>query len=247
MEKIKNNGSTIAVIILCSLLSSCLMIKQSSDKNGIRTAGLIAYYPFNQNAIDMSGNNNNGKVNGAILTSDRNGNEKSAYTFDGVNDFIYVPDSEILRITGQITISAWFKTDYALAFAGIVCKAEPREPRHGYLIDINDNNKVRIDVINDHSKGIGGTLVSDNDLTDNKWHHVLFCYDGKLLKLYIDGTLEKELFYDKGLQANGEPLLIGWDESTWLSHRHFKGSLDDIRIYNRALNKKEIVRLFKEN
>ena len=50
--------------------------------------GLVAYYPFNGNADDESGNGNNGKVNGATLTTDRNGNANSAYDFDGNDDFI---------------------------------------------------------------------------------------------------------------------------------------------------------------
>ncbi|MBI4688657.1 MAG: hypothetical protein HY754_00055 [Nitrospirae bacterium] len=54
------------------------------------TDGLVAYYPFNRNANDESGNGYNGTVSGATLTSDRNGNANSAYRFDGVNDYIKI-------------------------------------------------------------------------------------------------------------------------------------------------------------
>ena len=50
--------------------------------------GLVAYYPFNGNANDESGNGHNGTINSATLTSDRFGNPNSAYSFDGVNDYI---------------------------------------------------------------------------------------------------------------------------------------------------------------
>jgi trimeric autotransporter adhesin len=248
MIKIEYIKSTITAIILCSLLLSCSVLHQVPLKeNRIPTNGLVAYYPFDNNAVDKSGNNNDGIVNGPILTSDRKGNMNSAYAFDGVDDYIYVSDSEILRITGQITMSVWFKTDYTLPFAGLICKAEPYEIRHGYLMDIDNHNKVRADVIYDHSNGVGGTLVSNNVLIDNKWHHVLATYNGKKFKLYIDGKLDNKIVYKKGLQSNTEPLLIGWDQNTWLSHRHFEGSIDDIRIFNRALNKKEISELYNEN
>jgi hypothetical protein len=53
----------------------------------VPTNGLVGYWPFNGNANDISGNGNNGTVNGATLTTDRFGNTNSAYSFDG-NDWI---------------------------------------------------------------------------------------------------------------------------------------------------------------
>jgi len=62
----------------------------------IPTSGLVAYWPFNGNANDESGNKNDGIVYGASLTSDRFGNMNSAYNFDGINDYIFIKDSSIL-------------------------------------------------------------------------------------------------------------------------------------------------------
>ncbi|RKY55315.1 MAG: hypothetical protein DRP89_03575, partial [Candidatus Neomarinimicrobiota bacterium] len=71
--------------------------------------GLVAYYPFNGNANDESGNGNDGTVNGATLTTDRFGNENSAYSFDGVDDYIMVQDSPELQFgTNDFTIALWF-------------------------------------------------------------------------------------------------------------------------------------------
>ena len=69
--------------------------------------GLVGWWPFNGNASDESGNNNNGIVNGATLTSDRNGNINSAYSFN--NNTISIPDNSSIGITqssGQ-SISVW--------------------------------------------------------------------------------------------------------------------------------------------
>ena len=60
--------------------------------------GLVAYYPFNGNANDESGNRNDGIVHGATLTTDRNGNAASAYVFDGVDDYIRIGDSSSLDV-----------------------------------------------------------------------------------------------------------------------------------------------------
>jgi hypothetical protein len=100
-------------------------------------------------------------------------------------------------------------------------------------------------VISDHSIGVGGTLTSSKALTDGRWHHVLAAYDGRVFRLYVDGKLDREVTYDKGMLANSEPLLIGWDQNTWLSHRHFEGSIDDIRIYRRGLSAKEARALYR--
>ena len=74
------------------------------------TSGLIAYYPFNGNANDESGNGNHGTVNGATLSSDRLGSSNSAYAFEQ-NDFIDVPASDSLNKDGPHFISLWVKMD----------------------------------------------------------------------------------------------------------------------------------------
>jgi len=69
--------------------------------------GLVAYYPFDGNANDESENWNNGKVHGATLTTDRFGNEKSSYYFDGKNDYIEIYSSGEIVSQNNITFSAW--------------------------------------------------------------------------------------------------------------------------------------------
>src|SRR5690606_3932622 len=54
------------------------------------TNGLVAYYPCNGNFDDASGNNNHGTVNGAVLTTGKDGNPSGAYLFDGVDDYVSV-------------------------------------------------------------------------------------------------------------------------------------------------------------
>ena len=74
--------------------------------------GLVAYYPFNGNANDESGNGNDGEVNGATLVKDRFGNSGKAYSFDGVDDNIEVPETEGFESNAH-TISGWI---YATSF-----------------------------------------------------------------------------------------------------------------------------------
>jgi len=72
----------------------------------VPTNGLVGYWPFNGNANDESGNLNHGTVNGATLTTDRNGVANKAYSFDGINDNILVNNSVSLNMP-SITIAGW--------------------------------------------------------------------------------------------------------------------------------------------
>src|SRR5213593_1909039 len=73
------------------------------------TNGLVAYYPFNGNANDESGNGNNGSVLGASLAPDRRGNPDSAYYFAGDGSHIRLADKPWLHISDAITLTAWLR------------------------------------------------------------------------------------------------------------------------------------------
>jgi len=91
---------------ICICIFSLVLFVNCSLLADINT-GLVAYYPFNGNANDASGNGNNGIVNGATLTADRFGNPNSAYSFNGASDYIRVPNSNSLQLTNDFTLSAW--------------------------------------------------------------------------------------------------------------------------------------------
>jgi hypothetical protein len=206
--------------------------------------GLVAYYPFNGNANDESGNGNNGVVMGAKLSSDRFGNPNSAYYFNGTDNQIIVPNSSSLQITGPITLSAWFNTtNNSSNIMGILSKVETSEIMHSYKIEIY-NSKALVDLLYDHKAGIGSLVETVNTLTDGQWHHMLAEYDGSFVKLFIDGKLDAVTPYTAGMQINNENLYIGWDQNSYLGDRHFEGFIDDIRIYNRALSEQEMQLLY---
>ena len=75
------------------------------------TNGLVAYYPFHGNANDASGNGNNGTVDGATLIADRFGNANSAYSFNGTNGDILLPETLFGPTIPACTVSVWLTTD----------------------------------------------------------------------------------------------------------------------------------------
>src|SRR5271170_1089907 len=89
---------------LSMIVSVLVFLNTIAQAQSFLTNGLVAYYPFSGNANDASGNGNNGTVYGASLTTDRLGNSNSAYSFDGIGNYISTAD---INLSEEATISVW--------------------------------------------------------------------------------------------------------------------------------------------
>ena len=96
-------------ITLILVFTTTLLFSQVP--NYVPTNGLVGWWPFTGNANDLSGNNNNGVVNGATLTLDRLGNANSAYSFNGINTSIQVQSNSTLLLTNNYTLNGWFNAN----------------------------------------------------------------------------------------------------------------------------------------
>ena len=198
---------------------------------------LVAYYPFNGNANDESGNENNGTVYGATLTEDRYESPASAYNFDGDNDSINVPDDSSLDIIRQISLSAWiFPTEQKTQF--IIRKGPEVNPPPPYGLSLSGTG----DIIFELSPDSEFTQVRKQGYDLDQWTFIVGTYDGTTMKLYVNGNLENSETIPGNLNENGSPLLIGTRLN--LPADTFAGKLDDISVYNRALAEAEIEQLY---
>lgn len=209
----------------------------------VPTNGLVGYWPFSGNANDVSGNANNGINNGATLTTDRFGNVNSAYSFNGVNNFISTNTSSILFPTG-ITFCAWINP-IVYKDASIVDKM--LNSGSGFRINTRENS-ISIGV---NPKKIWSqcaayvvistniTAVSNSDQNLNNWQFIVgtFGSDGKL-KIYYNGLLENEITTSYNV-SNNSPILIGRG-STSATYENFQGYIDDVGVWNRVLTSQEI-------
>ncbi len=198
--------------------------------------GLVAYYPFNGNANDESGNGNHGTVNGASLTNDRNEITNSSYYFNGINDYI---TASFLNIN-SIAVSFWFRSSMQ---------------NNDYSTLVDCNKKFYCMVLGPAYKYNSGKIFyranleddiySDLIYSDNKWHHIYIDFDndsGKQ-KMYINGVFIKSNSINKiGYLSK---IHFGRQENH-LSTTFFKGNIDDIHIYNRGLNENEIQMLLEK-
>lgn len=202
--------------------------------------GLVASYPFNGNANDESGYENNGTVYGATPIMDRFGNSNSAFWFNGISDYIKVPDDETLDIVSQISIVGWLKKDANVSWASMVTKGGEFGLENNYALHNSVNNGV---IFTGNSQG---NCISSISIPLNEWHFVALTWNGDSAKIYIDGKADRVSNVKlKGiLTLNNSNLYIGADFPGTVEY--FKGSLDDIRIYNRAINQSEVNALYSE-
>lgn len=217
----------------------CITIVDSSAYATL-DADLVAYYPLNGNALDKSSNENNGTIINAIPVADRNGKANSAYYFNGSNSYINVPNDTTLQLTEQISMCTWIKAEGSNPYSGIINKINPNPPSWGYGMSIYNPDQLCGKIYWDHSQAMGAVLYSNEAITDNKWHFVAFTYDGLVAKLYLDEKCIASQPYKDKIQTNSEPLLIGGDKSVYPADRYFKGTIDEVRIYNRGLTSTEV-------
>ena len=207
-----------------------------SGKSSVPTAGLVAWYPFNGNAIDESGKGNNGTVNGSILTNDRFGNSNKAYSFNGSSSFIDFGRNESLA-PKQFTIAAWIRIGSQLSNLNMIIRAR----FYGYALHVNSNGQVVGEIFD--NVNTGHSLNSISRLNDGKWHLVVFSFDKKILSVSINGILEASkstigdsIFY--GLSG----VAIGRDAD--VNIHYYNGLIDDFAIWNRALTAQEITKIY---
>lgn len=227
--------------------------------NYVPTNGLVGYWPFNGNANDLSGNGNNGAINGAVSSVDRFGNGESAFGFNGLNQFIEVADSNTLDLTNKYSIALWVKLeDYSL-------NSNPTYPQRTMLgkpqltnpsiatgwafraiegapyYSNNSMSYVSAFSTTSVNSGIGTT----DSLDLNQWSFLVFTYDSDTAKLLKNGQLVNKMSVSFSLLNTSEPLFFGKEHNSIDSDaRWFKGKLDDIGIWNRALTQQEITNLY---
>ncbi len=220
-------------------------------------SGLQAYYPFNGNANDASGNNNHPVFNNASITSDRFGNANSAYHFNGIYQYMRIRNHPSLNFGNQISISVWVRPTgfyYDICHASqVLAKGGGNYNPGNYALRFDDAlfsngtgcSGTPCDSIHQNFRGTGTTLVPyPGFIKKGQWYSVIYTNDGRTARLYVDCELKYSVVFPETF-TNNEDLFFGKSDDErfpfWLN-----GDLDDIRIYNRALSMAEITALCKE-
>ena len=194
-----------------------------------------AYYPFNGNADDESGNGRNGTGNGATRCPDRSGNVDSSYCFDG-DDYIVVDDPPV--VTTAATFMAWvWVEDVSGRDGGCVIKKGVYLQRAPYWLAVAEDLKPWACV---HVGGAEYNAISSEALSFGEWTHIAGVYDGSGpgLTVYVNGVNRGHQAVTGALDENSAALYFGCDLGNSLVT--WEGGIDEVRIYDEALSQAEI-------
>src|SRR6266850_4270931 len=197
-----------------------------------------AAYPFSEGTgvttADVSGNNNNGTLQtGATWTPA--GKYGNALSFDGVSGYVSVPASSTLNLGSNGTIEAWVKPNVINVWSSVLAKGNVNaDPPTNYGLEINSSNRFLCILGNGSS---ARTLSSTITVAAGTFYHVACVWNGTQLQLYVNGALNTSVAQNITPVANTSPLYIGQFGG---NADRMNGTIDEVRIYNRALSATEI-------
>jgi hypothetical protein len=225
-----------------SLIAALLLAASSAFAqvpSYVPTNGLVGWWPFNGNANDESGNGNNGTVNGAMLTSDRFGNNNKAFYFNGTNSQIRTPFN-VTQLNNNYAISLWYRLDTLnTAYPALLYAYSPTSGRYTLRLELQQFNN-QINFYMEVASGNPGTaLFKSNVVLSGSYFHLLINKNSSFTELYLNGNL---LSTTSQINPNSssDSLYIGNNGS----YQGYTGVLDDIGIWARALTQQEITALY---
>lgn len=215
-----------------------LVFASSSGKaNDPLTNGLVGYYPFDGNADDSSGNRN-GIVMGATLATDRFGQPSHAYHFDDSSSGIFLGETDL---SNSLTISAWVRK-------------EGNSTTHDQIVCVTNAGGVYLNIFPIQNPSISNHIdfganynpndryLSPDPIPLNQWIQIVATYDGQNVSLYQDGQLVTTALRTGTFSAG--TMWIGRD-GPGTATDVFRGFIDDVRLYRRALTATEVALLYE--
>ncbi len=237
------------LILPTLLFASFNIFAQINTPDYVPANGLVGWWPFNGNANDNSGKGNNGAVTGAVLAADRFGNPNTAYLFNGINSKIEVADAASLRCR-KLTMSVWVNCKDESKGNQIIYKGSMTAGGEAYAITLDTGGKAfsAAKFGSGCISGVGWLGPGNASSFDTgTWVHLVTTFDGDTARLYKNGVLEtsKQAI---GLidSCTGGGIRFGFDHLRYFASTGdpFNGVIDDIGIWNRALDATEISHLY---
>ena len=236
-----------------SKISSVSKLEESETECTSVCDGLVAYYPFNGDAIDKSGNGKDAKVFGASLAKDRNGYQNHAYSFDGVDDYVqfekfqFSESSFSISIIGKFNkISDDWHEKKGWSRGALAHSHEKSSFWFGYIFRKNGSNNINFS-IREKSDTWAEVESSKIDPLEYNLYTGVADKNNNTVRLYVNGQFLGEDTWDGSVYSSSSKWYLGMVGSPNFSkeHRtHLDGLIDEVRTYNRALTAEEVKQLF---
>lgn len=211
--------------------------------------GLVAHYPFDGNANDVTGLGNNGKLRGVVLTGDRFDIPNSAYLFNGNDSYIDLGTDSMLNPGASMTITAWIKV-VGHGTRDIISRWETREYKIGertYALGVNSDNNIYWVISKDGSHYNSAVVKGSDHLPASLWTFIVATWNGSSISLFKNGTLlastEMQGAESSRRVRTSIGATIGRQGDPAINV--FQGTIDDVRIYSRSLTAQEIQTLYR--
>jgi Concanavalin A-like lectin/glucanases superfamily/Secretion system C-terminal sorting domain/PQQ-like domain len=229
-------------LLFAFLLSFAL--STNSFSQSVPTSGLVAYYPFNGNANDESGNGNNGTNNGGVLTQDRQSNNNSAYYFSGAGCSPHIAatiNTNNVNTSGKVTIAFWIQRKGdgcgGPRFLQFGTGEDENNPNGGHFVMGWANGEKKLFIEHSSARIQHRDYTWGNDLEDNTWYHITYTYDGSNAKLYINGDLITNRATTGTAKLNQSVSIGRFNKPAYDA---FNGNMDELGVWDRVLTDDEI-------
>ncbi|MDQ3801938.1 MAG: LamG domain-containing protein, partial [Acidobacteriota bacterium] len=208
-------------------------------------SGLVSWYRAENSAADAQNSNNGSLQNGTTFAAGKVG---QAFSFDGVDDFVEIPDSASLK-PQNLTVEAWVRFDSLTGatsgnapagFQYIINKKNLRALMFEAvaLVKLPDN---RLAFTISTSAGPHTTVADSQIVQVGRFYHLVGTYDGTTLRFFVNGRKVGQIAHGYPVEYDSRPVYIGSSgETTW--DGKMNGLIDEVRIYNRALTEAEASR-----
>lgn len=220
----------LCIVVVIGMIFTTKVFSQNIPSY-VPKSGLVGWWPFNGNANDESGNGNNGTNSGAMLTKDRYGKINSAYSFNGLNNYIVTPRKNLTNFS----LSIWCNTNQLDQYTSLVDAYQ--ENWEVYLKNFSPTFTAWISAPGNYNEN-----VSETSIKKNEWNHLVFTYSTSETKIYLNNSLIS-IFKNINItnSTNGN---FYFGASISGNEQYFNGVLDDIAIYNRVLTSEEVNQLY---
>ena len=223
----------IFVLTLCALL----IIPSLSIAN-VAEDGLVAYWPFDEGegkeAIDVTGNGHDGEFNGKPKWVE--GKFGTALEFDGEEDHVAVADDPAFAIEENITLMAWFSPNDVLTRRRLMVK------NNSIFVIFDFGNVDSIDFLVKPNNTFAESTTTDWKI--GEWYHFAGTFDGKTMKVYVNGKLEGDAANGVPIAPSALELWIGGDDFGRPTD-FFPGKIDEVRLYEKTLSEADIQKVME--
>jgi len=240
-------GERYEAVCLASLKTLWLIRRGSPTTRPGRSDGMLAWFAANGSAADNAGTNDGRIVGNVKFTADRNGVIRSAFAFNGDGGRVVIPDSDKLDTDDAFTLSAWVMRTHDGSNTGqIVSKWQDTTREGDYALSMTNAGQMCITVARNLIHTRQDHMYSNSRVPEGRWAHVAATFDRGEMKLYINGIFDAgkkstRIEYTDWREYEHDDISIG---ALWDGSLGFRGAIDEVRIYGRALSASEIHTLF---